>query len=134
MKKIIFITFLIAFSSLNNYAQYYSKEIREILTLQDTRTLGENNKLLEYLGSDDKNIIERTLIALANIADTNSIDKIGEVLLNSKETSVRILASFALGQINSSRSAEFLLKLIDTETDTGVLSQTLESLRQSRRR
>ncbi len=128
MKKIIFITFLIAFSALNNYAQYYSKEIREILTLQDIRTLGENNKLLEYLGSEDKNIVERTLIALANIADTNSIDKIGEVLLNSKEIPFRILASFALGQINSQRSTEYLLKLVDTESDEGVLSQALESI------
>ncbi len=128
MKKIFLITFLIAFSALNNYAQYYSKEIREILTLQDTRSLGENNRLLDYLGSDDKNVVERALIALANIADTNSIDKIGEVLLNSKETSVRILASFALGQINSPRSAEFLLKLLDSETDAGLLSQALESI------
>lgn len=128
MKKIILITFLICFSTLNNYAQYYPKEIREILTLQDTRTLGENNQLLNYLSSEDKNIVERTLIALANIADTNSIDKIGEVLLNSNETSVRILASFALGQINSPRASEYLLKLIDTETDAGVLSQVLQSL------
>jgi peptidylprolyl isomerase len=128
MKKIILITFLIAFSALNNYAQYYPKEIREILTLQDTRTLGENNKLLEFLSSEDKNIVERTLIALANIADTNSIDKIGGVLLTSKETSVRILASFALGQINSTRSAEYLLKLIDTETDARVLLNAFESI------
>lgn len=52
-----------------------SKEDKEILTLQDERTLGENDKLLEYLESADNKIKLRALYALANISDTASVYK-----------------------------------------------------------
>jgi len=128
MKKIILALLLISFVPVNSYSQYYSKEIREILTLQDTRTLGENGKLLEYLSSKNENIIHKTLLALANIADTAAIDKIGEILLTQKADVLKMMASFALGQMNSPRSAEYLLKLLNTGADAIVLAEVLKSL------
>ena len=128
MKKIVLAVLLSAILSVNNYPQYYSQEIREILTLQDTRTLGENNKLLDYLNSSNSEIVVKALISLANIADTSAIDRIGEILLSRKETQIRITAAFALGQISSPRSAEYLMKLIDTETDAEVLASAFDAL------
>ena len=128
MKKIILAALFLAVLSISNYSQYYSKEIREILTLQDTRTLGENNKLLDYLNSSDSEIVVKALIALANIADTSAIDRIGELLLSRKETHIRTNATFALGQISSPRSAEYLARSMDTETDAEVLSSVLDAL------
>jgi peptidylprolyl isomerase len=128
MKKLIFALLITALISSNSTSQYYNNEIKDILTLQDSRTLGENNRLLEYLDSKDEVIAGYTLNALANIADTNTIDKIGEILLNSNEEHAKLLSAFALGKINSHRSIEYLLKLFDAETDETVFAEALRSL------
>src|SRR5436190_13854466 len=101
-KKIsgFFLLLMFLFSS-NLIAQGFTKEEKVILEMQDKRTLGKDNELPGYLQSKDEKIISRTLIALANIADTTTTDNIGNLLINSASSKVRSAAAFALGEITS---------------------------------
>jgi cyclophilin family peptidyl-prolyl cis-trans isomerase/HEAT repeat protein len=122
------IIFFILIANSAAFGQKLSNEEKEILMLQDTRSLGENNKLLNYLNSDSKNLVIRTLYTLANIADSNTIDDIGKVLLSNGDAQIREYAAFALGQIPVKRSAEYLSKALDAEQNTEVLCRVLNSI------
>ena len=128
MKRIAILIFLLCFLSCRLSAQKISDEEKEILVLQDTRSLGENNKLLSYLNSDSKNLVIKTLNALANIADTNTADDIGKELLSHGDAQIREYAAFALGQIPNKRSAEYLSLALTKEADEEVVSRIMDAL------
>ena len=57
-------------------SQSLPEDQKEILTLQDKRTLGDNDDLLKFLNSSENDDIRfMTLYALANIGDTASVSK-----------------------------------------------------------
>ncbi|MBP9095458.1 MAG: hypothetical protein KBG21_02555, partial [Ignavibacteria bacterium] len=66
MKKLLFLFLSVILFSNIVLSQNYSSEEKEILLLQDSRTLGENDKLLSYLKSDNADVVSRALFALAN--------------------------------------------------------------------
>ncbi len=127
MKRYSLIILSIIFIASGSFAQYYSKDVKEILTLQDTRTLGKNDKLLKFLKSNNPGTINRALIALGNIADTNSINAIGEKLLNGSDT-VKIVAAVVIGNFPNSIAQKYLIESLETEKSPLVLYRVIESL------
>ena len=103
------------------FSQMLSNEEKEILTLQDERTLGENDKLLEYLESADNKIKLKALYALANIADTESVYKTSvflQTLYDNFNTSELLNGyAFYLGQTLCEQSREKLSLMNYTEND-----------------
>jgi cyclophilin family peptidyl-prolyl cis-trans isomerase/HEAT repeat protein len=107
-------------------AQRIPSEVREILTLQDQRSLG-GGRLLSYLRSPDANLRYRAAIALANLQDTSTIGAVAP-LLEDPEPTVRAAAAFALGQIGSQTPQSSLLARLKDETAAPVLARILEAL------
>ena len=108
------------------FSQMLSKEDKEILTLQDERTLGENDKLLEYLESADNKIKLRALYALANISDTESVYKTSPFLqeLYENKNSAELLNEYAfyLGQTICEQSREKLSLLTYSDNENVYMS------------
>jgi peptidylprolyl isomerase len=109
--------------------QTWSDAEREILTLQDQRSLG-NGKLVSFLSRPDARLRYRALVALANIQD-RSVDSVVATLLRDSDGSVRAAAAFALGQIGSAASQPALLGALREEKDTLVVGRILEALGRS---
>lgn len=108
------------------HAQRYSPAQREILILQDQRSLG-NGTLLSYL--IDKDWTHRMLAAraLGNIQDTTVLDALVP-LLSDRSTSVRATAAWALGQSGSARAQSALLRRLPGEGDGSVARRIVEAL------
>jgi peptidylprolyl isomerase len=123
---LIFTVLIILHTSL--HAQHFSSDERKILEFQDLRTLGTNNELLDYLKTDNETIQLRTLTALANISDTNTISDLSRVLLTSIYASVRLKAVFALGQMPCRGSVVALQNALETEKTETVIESILDAL------
>ena len=128
MKKIFWVLILFTLFPQFISAQNYSEDEKQILILQDSRTLGENNKLLNYLKSPEKTTVITALNALANIGDSNTVDNLGDALLNGKEIQIRTAAAFALGQIPCNNSVDYLTKALNSEKEAEPLVPILNSL------
>ncbi|HEY5122696.1 MAG TPA: peptidylprolyl isomerase [Ignavibacteria bacterium] len=113
--------------SMNAFSQSITDDEKDILILQDTRSLGENNKLLNYLNSKEENTVIKTLYAIANIADENTVDKTGELLTN-LNPKIRSAAAFALGQIPCISSINYLSQALGNEKDPAALISILNAL------
>jgi cyclophilin family peptidyl-prolyl cis-trans isomerase/HEAT repeat protein len=108
------------------FGQKLSDSEREILMLQDQRSLGDG-KLISYLSNSDSHLRFRALIALANIQDT-STDSLAAVCLADREPSVREAAAFALGQIGGRRYLDSLLNAMRRESDSTVVARIFEAV------
>lgn len=124
--NIVFLIFLLCVSSA--HTQIFSPDERKIFELQDSRTLGENNALLNYLHSENETLVKRALTALANIQDTTTCDEIGELLLKNPSAEIRKLSAFTLGQIPSAETELYLTKSLQNESSNNVLSDVINSL------
>jgi len=129
LRKGILLSVLFVFSIINvSRAQLFSDTELEILKLQDMRSPGENNSLLSYLNSSDDKIVIRTLWALANTANETTVDNAGAVLESGRMDEIKSAAAFALGQINSPKSSEYLMKALNSESSPKVLAAVIEAL------
>ncbi|HEY6950790.1 MAG TPA: peptidylprolyl isomerase [Bacteroidota bacterium] len=108
------------------YSQRLTKEQKEILELQDGRSLG-NGKLVSYLRSNDKNLRYQAVIALANIQDTTTVDSLSP-LLTDQDVQVRGAVAFALGQIGSAKAQKALVAALTPDQDLPVLGRICEAL------
>ncbi|MGH2568170.1 MAG: HEAT repeat domain-containing protein, partial [Bacteroidota bacterium] len=124
MKKTLVVFVLLTVSSA--FGQQLSKEEKEILILQDQRSLADG-KLVAYLLHPDDNLRYRAAIALANIQDTSTVASLLP-LLRDATPSVRAAAAFALGQVGSHRSEDSLLVALQSEADTVVFGRIAEAL------
>jgi cyclophilin family peptidyl-prolyl cis-trans isomerase/HEAT repeat protein len=127
--RVLFLTILTFIGLSIHYSQPSSNKQREILILQDQRSLGEG-KLYTFLKDKDAEIRYRAAVALANIQDSSSIDALAESLTD-QNSKVRTASAFALGQIGGSRSANILLKIFNNEKQSIVLGRILEALGKS---
>ena len=123
MKK-VFIILLISISTV--YAQQFKPQEKEILQLQDQRSLGEG-KLVSYLHSNDAHLRCLAVRALANIQDTSSVHSLIPLLKDSSN-SVRAVTAFALGQIGGDSAERALCRVLDVKQDSVVFSCVLEAL------
>lgn len=112
-------------------AQPFTKEEKEILQLQDTRTLGENKQLIKFLNSANNKTVYCSVFALSNIGDTNTVNNLYSTLLESNDNNVKLISAFALGQVFSSKSADYLrtfMAYISNETKNIDIALTVRIL------
>lgn len=128
MKKLTFLIFSLLIFTNFTLSQNYSAEEKEILLLQDSRTLGENDKLLSHLKSDNVNVVSMAIFALANIQDSSAADELGLIAMQSENKNLRFLAAYALGQIPCEPSQIYLRSALKTETDFYNRIQLLEAI------
>lgn len=128
MKKLTLLLFSFFIITNISLSQDFSPEEKEILLLQDSRTLGENDKLLTYLKSDDEKIVSRAIFALANIQDSSTADELGIIVMQSPNASLRYMAAYALGQIPCEPSQIYLRTALKSEANSNVKMQLLEAL------
>lgn len=128
MKKLLFLFLSVILFSNVVLSQNYSPEEKEILLLKDSRTLGENDKLLSYLKSENVDVVSRALFALANIQDSSTADEISTVLLTNQNEYIRFLAAYALGQIPCEPSQIYLRTALKSETNMYVRQQLMEAI------
>ncbi|MCI0559998.1 MAG: HEAT repeat domain-containing protein, partial [Nitrososphaera sp.] len=124
MKK-LFLVVLVIFAH-NAFAQKLSESEKEILMLQDQRSLGDG-RLIAYLSNTDELLRYRAAIALANIQDTATV---GMLLPSLRDVSpmVRSAAAFALGQIGSAKAEDSLLSSLKRETNPETFGRIAEAL------
>lgn len=109
-------------------AQDFSEEEKQIYIYRDTRSLGENNELIEYLGSKNNNLVIKSLYALADIADSNTVESIAGILISTHNKDKKSAAAFALGQIPCDKSKHLLLKALRYENDPEVVCSIIDAL------
>lgn len=125
MKKIILILLLIPVFA---FGQKFTDKEKEIILLQDSRSLGKDNVLIKYITVSDEKTAIRALTALANIGDSTTVKDIGKVLLKSQNASIRATAAFALGQIPCRNSVSLLEKALAKEKNVTVLCDVFNAL------
>jgi len=112
--------FLFFFSQENN-AQNISDQNFEIIELRDTRSLGKDNKLKEYLHSLDPVLRQNAIYALANISDSNTVSDIDFLFagpFKDYPTKDDIkAAAFMLGQIDCDASRSMLSTILNNRSD-----------------
>src|SRR5436190_259716 len=77
--KIFLIFFLVTYSPFV-FSQQLSKEERDILSIQNSRIIGEDNRLKIYLQSTDPGQRMKAIYALANIGDSSYISNLNYLL------------------------------------------------------
>ncbi|MCY7362802.1 MAG: hypothetical protein LH629_12160 [Ignavibacteria bacterium] len=141
MKKLLLIFFFISLLLTNSASifsqQDFSAEKKQILELQDKRTFGENGELINYLYSNDPEVREMALYALANIGDSSVIEKLNLLLAGPfdnypKSKDMKAFA-FLLGQIQSESSRELTEFMIKNQTGSDeeqifILSEFVETI------
>jgi peptidylprolyl isomerase len=128
VKKLTFIILVVCIYSLP-YAQTISPHEREILQLQDQRSLGDG-KLVPYLKDQNATLRYHAALALANLQDTSTMEALA-ISLKDSDRNVRAASALALGQIRTGRAANELLSAVPSEKDTNVLAGILEALGKS---
>ncbi|MFZ1977284.1 MAG: peptidylprolyl isomerase, partial [Bacteroidota bacterium] len=97
------------------HAQELSPEEKDILQLQDQRSLG-SGRLGEYLSSKNENIRYRALIAFANIQEDSSARLIIPLLAD-RVPRVRAAAALALGYLSDSLAPHRIFAALQKEKD-----------------
>jgi peptidylprolyl isomerase len=120
------ILILCLFLTTSAIAQQLSNEEREILTLQDQRSLGDG-KLVSFLKHADEGLRYHAARALANIQDSSTVGALLPLLKDSIPR-VRAAAAFALGQLGTGYAQDSLLNALWAETDPGVVGRIAEAL------
>jgi cyclophilin family peptidyl-prolyl cis-trans isomerase/HEAT repeat protein len=126
MSKILTV-FLFLFS-IQLFAQDFSEAEKKIWVYRDTRSLGEDRELVKYLDSKNTDLVIKALYALANIADSTTVDDIAKILISTHNGNKKSAAAFALGQISCEKSNEYLNKALISETNNEVLVSILDAL------
>jgi cyclophilin family peptidyl-prolyl cis-trans isomerase/HEAT repeat protein len=109
-------------------SQPFTNEVKNILEVQDTRNMKRVDVLYNYLNLMYPDLVNRSLIALANIADSNTINYVNAVLVNSTKPECRKTAAFAMGQIPGTLAPLYLSSALDKDTDEVVIASIIEAL------
>ncbi|MBV6478060.1 MAG: hypothetical protein HGGPFJEG_00807 [Ignavibacteria bacterium] len=113
INKLIFICgFLIFIVPFELKSQVYSDNEWEILQLMDSRILGQDGKINEYLHSIDPKIRQKAIYALANIGDSSTVSLINFLFAGPfkdyPDKNDLMASAFLLGQINCNESRKLL--------------------------
>jgi peptidylprolyl isomerase len=128
VKKLAVIILILCFYSLQ-YAQPISPIEREILQLQDQRSLGDG-KLVSYLKDQNAKIRYLAAIALANLQASSTVEALAGSLKDN-DRNVRAASALALGQMGTGRATDKLLSAVISEKDANVVAGILEALGKS---
>jgi len=103
VKKLVLVVLILFFYSLQ-YSQPISRPEREILQLQDQRSLGDGT-LVRCLKDQSARLRYRDALALANLQDSSTIPALAASLKDTAKE-VREASALALGQIKTERAVD----------------------------
>src|SRR6185503_11271838 len=86
---------------------------------EDERTLSD--KLLSYLDSTDTGLQKSAIVAVGRIGDPKAIEKLSAILSTHPTTQTRVLAAFALGEIEHQDAVPALTQQMESIEDNAEL-------------
>ncbi len=95
MKRIFLIFILLSTVSL--YSQVFAPEELQIIKLQDERTFGKDNELINYLEDRNNAVVIRALWAIGNVGKEEGVRFVSEKLFSSRTDEIRVAAAYSLG-------------------------------------
>jgi cyclophilin family peptidyl-prolyl cis-trans isomerase/HEAT repeat protein len=97
---------------------------KEIADLKDRRIA---DSLYPFLSHEKDSYRKEAALAFASLQDSAAVEELGKLLLSDKDTSIRRLAAFAIGQTPAQRSQQILESAILKETEDAMLNEILEA-------
>ncbi|MFN0278729.1 MAG: peptidylprolyl isomerase [Pyrinomonadaceae bacterium] len=112
-KTLIAATFILICVSLA-HAQLTTETLVKIVKAEDAR--GYDNTLEDLLRSPDPKVRKRAALAVGRIGDEKAVSALAALLIDDKSIDVRAMAAFALGEIESVKGADAILKVLNNAT------------------
>lgn len=128
MRRAAMVLTVLLLSVLSLYSQVFTPEEMQIIKLQDERTYGSNNELINFLEDRNDNVVIRCLWALGNIGKEEGVRYVAEKLSSSRSEEIRIAAAYALGLLPFDDSRKALAEIIAETQDERVKAEALNSL------
>lgn len=127
MKKFIIAFFLTLIGfSLNISAQIQTNVLVQIVKAEDERRFDKT--LEDLMKSANAKIRVRSALAAGRIGNDAAIPALSALLENDKDAEVRTMAAFALGEIESIKAADAILKVLnDTKNTDAVRARATEA-------
>ncbi len=127
MKRIIFINFIVFLCfSASVFAQIPVKTLVEIVKAEDE--LRFDSTLINLLKSTDAKIRTRAALASGRIGNDAAISALITLLEKDSSAEVRVMAMFAIGEIESIKGADAILKILrDTKNTDPLRARAVES-------
>ncbi len=125
MKKILIICFAL-YLSIQIFAQIPTNVLVQIVKAEDE--LRFDKTLEDLLKSTDANIRKRAALCAGRIGDERANVALTNLLEKDASTEVRAIAAFALGEIESIKSADAILKVLqDTKNADEIRARAIEA-------
>ncbi|KAA3599791.1 MAG: hypothetical protein DWQ06_09930 [Calditrichaeota bacterium] len=121
MQFLIFIIFIFCFSC--SKTSNLEKEVYEYEQKRET----DLEKLNTFLSSKDENIRAKTYLAIGRIQDSLFVSPLKLAFENEQNDSLKSLSAWALGQIKTQESLEFLMSRLQTEQSEKVIARLVEA-------
>ncbi|MFA5010801.1 MAG: peptidylprolyl isomerase [Ignavibacteria bacterium] len=128
MKRNLLILIIILISACSAYSQLFTPEELQIIKLQDERTFGVNNELINFLDDRNDNVVIRALWAIGSIGKEEGVRPAVEKLFSSRSEEIRVTAAYALGLLPFNDSRNALNEIIADSRDERVKVEALNSL------
>lgn len=127
MKHFLIIAFAVLFVFSNNiFAQIPTNTLVQIVKAEDARR--SDSTLENLLKNSNPKIRERAALAIGRIGAETSISALESVLATEKDEKVRTMIMFAIGEIESSKGAEIILKTLqESNNSSEVLARAIEA-------
>lgn len=128
MKRIIPVLIIFLISACSLYSQVFTPEEMQIIKLQDERTFGDDNALINFLEDRNDNVVIRSLWAIGNVGKEEGVRPVVEKLFSSRSEEIRIAAAYVLGLLPFDDSKKALLEIVADTRDERVKAEALNSL------
>lgn len=128
MKRVLLVLIVFLLSTFSLYSQVFTSEELQIIKLQDERTFGSNNELINYLDDRNDNVVIRSLWSIGNIGKEEGVRHVAEKLFSSRSEDIRIAATYALGLLPYDDSRKALIEITAETKDERVKAEALNSL------
>lgn len=127
MKRLFSIAFVVLFLFSNNlFAQIPTNTHVQIVKAEDERRW--DSTLENLLKNSNPKIRERAILAIGRIGEENSLSALEQVLATEKDENVRAILMFAIGEIESAKGSESILKVLQNSNETPeVLARAIEA-------
>ncbi len=127
MNRLFSITFAILFVfTINHFAQIPTNTLVQIVKAEDERRA--DFTLENLLKNPNPKIRERAVLAIGRIGNDASISALNKLLTTEKDPKVRTMIMFAIGEIESVKGAEIILKVLQQDDDSAeVLARAVEA-------
>ena len=97
-----------------------------IIKIYDFKDRRIADSLYQYFSHTDHRYRSESVLALASLQDSSSINALGKMLTDESQA-VRASAAFAIGQINSSSGEKLLVEALQREKDRSIRNELIES-------